>query len=224
MPTFYVLVSATLALDTALLAFLAWAYHSPRFAEHRIHHGAEMRVAKKHRLRNMAITSTLSLTTVIGVTYALYDRLLTERAMPAWMIAAQVLGILLIYDFAYYFLHRGMHHKAVLRLVHGVHHRARNPSALESFYQHPAELLAGLFLLFASTYVIGPVHIYAFAATFLIYSTLNILVHSGLDSGWKLLFPIDFLTRKHHVHHMVDPQKNYSSLTPLPDMLFGTAA
>jgi sterol desaturase/sphingolipid hydroxylase (fatty acid hydroxylase superfamily) len=111
----------------------------------------------------------------------------------------------------------------VMRLVHGVHHRAKNPSALESFYLHPAELLAGLFLLFASTFVVGPVHAHAFVAAFVVYSTLNIVIHSGMSFGHPLSWPVDALTRKHQTHHMTDFGKNYASLTPIPDLIFRTA-
>ena len=160
---------------------------------------------------------------VLGIVYALHDQLLHTRAVSAWTIAAQTAGILVVYDFVYYFLHRGMHHPKLLRWVHGVHHRARNPSALESFYQHPVELVSGLALLFASIWVVGPVHEHAFVATFFLYSTLNIIVHAGLESRVGLLAPIDFLIRKHHAHHSADPLKNYSTMTPLPDLIFGTA-
>jgi sterol desaturase/sphingolipid hydroxylase (fatty acid hydroxylase superfamily) len=110
-----------------------------------------------------------------------------------------------------------------MRFCHGVHHRAKAPSALESFYLHPVELLGGLFLLFASTWLIGPVHTYSFLFAFFVYSMLNIVIHSGLDFRHPLTWPIDFLTRKHHVHHFDDFSKNYSSLTPLPDLIFGSA-
>ncbi|HEY8428467.1 MAG TPA: sterol desaturase family protein [Sandaracinaceae bacterium] len=222
----FILLIATLAFDGLLVAFLTWAFSSPRFAKYRIREGATMAVPWGRRVRTMAMIAALSLVAVLGITYVLHDRLLTYAVTPAWAIALQAVAVLLVYDFIYYFAHRIMHHKKVLRLVHGVHHRARNPSALESFYLHPVELFVGLALLYLATFIVGlvtPVHAYAFAASFFVYSTLNILVHSGLDSGTKLLFPIDFLARKHHVHHMDDPGKNYSSLTPLPDLLFGTS-
>ena len=223
MSELYVLVGAVLAIDTALLALLVWAYHSPRFAAHRIGGPPPMRLPWQHRLRTMSTTSTLSLATVLGVIYLLHDHLLHDRPVAAWTIPMQAAAILLVYDFAYYFLHRAMHQWTLLRGVHGVHHRARNPSALESFYQHPVELLAGLALLFGATWVVGPVHVRAFALTFLVYSTLNILVHAGLVSRVPALAPLDFLVRKHHAHHASDPHKNYSTMTPLPDWLFGTA-
>lgn len=224
----FTLIGATLAFDAVLIGFLAWAFSSPRFAPYRIREGIAIAVPWKNRIRTMAITSVLSLATIFAVAYVIHGPLISDApGLPAWAIALQAVAILLVYDFMYYPAHRVMHHKKVLRLVHGVHHRGRNPSALESFYQHPAELFVGLSLLFLATWLISlvaPVSTYAFGAAFFVYSTLNILVHSGLDSKSKLLFPIDFLARKHHVHHMEDPGKNFSSLTPLPDLLFGTSS
>lgn len=222
MATFYGLLGLTLAFDAVLLSWLAWAFHAPRFARQRISPTVKLKVSPLSRVVNVIVSSSLSLVTVIGATYWGSSALLSTAPTPAWRIAFEALAILLIYDFAYYGLHRGMHHKKLMRWVHGVHHRARTPSALESFYLHPAELLAGLGLLLASTWIVGPVHIYAFLAAFFVYSTLNILIHSGLDFGIALSSPIDALTRKHHVHHHDDFAKNYSSLTPLPDWLFRT--
>ena len=37
------------------------------------------------------------------------------------------------------------------------------------------------------------------------------------------MITLNFLTKKHQVHHLNDMSKNYSSLTPLPDLIFGTA-
>jgi sterol desaturase/sphingolipid hydroxylase (fatty acid hydroxylase superfamily) len=219
---FYVPIAAILAFDGVLLGFLAWAYHSPRFADHRISMMDSMKIPAKERLVNIAVSSVLSLGIVFGLTYLIYPYTFHTDPTPAWKILLQIFAILLVYDFAYYFLHRAMHHKKLMRLVHAVHHRVRNPTAMESFYLHPVELFAGLALLMACTWLVGPVHGYAFAAVFFLHSSLNIVVHSGMISGSKWLGFIDHLTRKHHVHHMDDFAKNYASLTPLPDMLFGT--
>ena len=223
MQLFFFLVSATLAFNAVLIALLAWAYHSPRFVGQRISMANSMREPWKKRARVMSTTSALSLLAVFGGSYVFYRGLVVEGPVGVWTVLREAVLVLLVYDFTYYFLHRIMHIKKVMRWVHGVHHRARNPSALESFYLDPIELFAGLGLMFASTWLVGPIHVVSFGLVFFVYSTLNILVHSGLEFRRPLLGPIDFLARKHHVHHMVDFGKNYSSLTPLPDLLFGTA-
>jgi sterol desaturase/sphingolipid hydroxylase (fatty acid hydroxylase superfamily) len=219
---FYAPILATLVFDAVLLASLAWAYHAKRFEPRRISMKPSMKIPARERLLNIAVSSVLSLGLVFGLTYLLYQTTLHTRATSAGRMAFDILAILVVYDFAYYWLHRGMHHKSVMKYVHAVHHRVHNPTAMESFYLHPIELCAGLTLLVVCTWLVGPVHIYAFAAVFFLHSTLNITVHSGLVSGRWWLRPIDHLTHKHYIHHAGDFDKNYASLTPLPDMLFGT--
>jgi len=174
-------------------------------------------------MRIMTQTSVVSLTMVFGCAYLGFPYLIYTHAASPLRIVGEALAVLLVYDFAYYFLHRTMHIKRVMKYVHSVHHRARNPSALDSFYQHPVECILGIVWLYAAVWVVGPVHVAAFGIAFLVYSTLNIVVHSGLDFGAPWLAPIDFLAKKHHIHHMDDFDRNFSSLTPLPDMLFGTS-
>ena len=233
MRPFYLVIGAVLAFNTVLLGFLAWAYRSPRFESRRILLGVAMKVPARERAMNMAVSGVLSLVAVLGSTYLLFSSLFrSDLALFATdgsalgavgRVALESAGILLVYDFTYYVLHRTMHHKQLMRWVHGVHHRARNPSALESFYLHPIELLAGLGLLIASTWVVGPVRMESFLVAFFVYSNLNIVIHSGLRFGHPLLAVIDFLTQKHHVHHRNDFSKNFASLTPLPDLLFRTS-
>ncbi len=217
---FYSMIAVVLLGNAVLIAFLTWAHGAKSFARFRISQKPGMKVPWPARLKTMAIISVLSLCAVIGGTYALFSVLVTAEATPAWKVALQAGGLLLIYDFAYYFLHRFMHHKKVMRHVHGVHHKARNPTALESFYLHPIELFAGVGLLISMNLLIGQIHMVAFVAAFFVYSNFNIIVHSGLDIPY---LPTSFLTRKHHVHHQDDFKKNFSSLTPLPDLLFGTS-
>jgi len=220
---FYTLIAGILLFDGALLLFLAYAYHSKRFEAYRISMKESMKTPGPKRLMNIAFIAAVSLLTVAGMTGAIFDRAFHEHALPYWRYPVEVLAILLVYDFAYYWLHRVMHTTTGMRWIHGRHHEVRNPTAMESFYLTPAELFAGLGLLCACTWAIGPVSIYSFATVFFIHSTLNITVHSGLMSKRLLLWPIDHLTHKHYLHHAGDYNKNYASLTPFWDMLFRTA-
>jgi sterol desaturase/sphingolipid hydroxylase (fatty acid hydroxylase superfamily) len=219
---FYTLVLVIFALDGALLAFLAYAYHSRRFEPHRISLKESMKVPDRERLKNIAFISVLSVMAVFGMTYALFPYAFHQQAVSGWRVAYEIVAILLVYDFAYYWLHRLMHHKKLMKYVHAVHHEVHNPTAMESFYLHPIELFSGLALLLACTWLLGPVHIYSFAVVFFIHSTLNITVHSGVVSKSWWLFPIDHLTQKHYIHHAGNYDNNYASLTPFWDMLFGT--
>jgi sterol desaturase/sphingolipid hydroxylase (fatty acid hydroxylase superfamily) len=110
-----------------------------------------------------------------------------------------------------------------MRHVHGLHHAARTPSARDSLYTHPVELVAGLSLLLLATRLVGPVHVGAFLLANLVYAQLNIVVHQGVafPSGpWRLG---NAWARKHHGHHGVDMNGNFANLTPFWDVLFGTA-
>jgi sterol desaturase/sphingolipid hydroxylase (fatty acid hydroxylase superfamily) len=223
----YVPIVAILAVDGALLAWLGWAYNAPRFAARRISAMPPLRVGMAERMRYFGMSSALSLFFIGAMTWALWGFGISDLTLPTWRTVADPIVVIFVYDFLYYFLHRLMHHKKLVRFVHAIHHRARNPSALESFYLHPVELFAGLALLHACialyALAMGPMSIAGYAVLFFFHSTLNILVHSGLVFGAWYTWPIDYLAKKHSVHHKDDAGKNYSSLTPIPDTLFGTA-
>jgi sterol desaturase/sphingolipid hydroxylase (fatty acid hydroxylase superfamily) len=219
---FYVIIVSVLGCDGLLLAFLAYAYHARRFEPFRISMKESMKVPDRERIQNIGFISVLSLLAVFGMTFLVYPYAFYDHPTSPWRMLFEIFAILLVYDFAYYWLHRGMHHKKVMKYVHAVHHQVHNPTAMESFYLHPIELFAGLALLVACTWALGPVSIYSFAVVFFIHSTLNITVHSGLTSKRWWLFPIDHLTKKHYIHHAGNYDNNYASLTPFWDMMFGT--
>jgi sterol desaturase/sphingolipid hydroxylase (fatty acid hydroxylase superfamily) len=222
MRTFYIIIAAILAFDGALLSFLAFAYHAKYFEPYRISMKLSMKTPGLKRLVNIAYIAGLSLVAVFGMTTLVYRYAFRVGPTSPVRIAFEVLAILLVYDFAYYWLHRLMHTTSGMRWVHGRHHEVRNPTAMESFYLTPAELFAGLGLLLTCTWALGPVSMYSFVIVFFIHTTLNITVHSGLVSKNILLWPIDLLTQKHYVHHAGSYDNNYASLTPFWDMLFGT--
>ena len=219
---FYTLVLVIFGLDGALLTFLAYAYHAKRFEPNRISLKESMKIPSGARLRNIGYIAVLSVMAVGGMTYGIYPRAFHQNPTGGWRIAGEIVAILLVYDFAYYWMHRLMHHKKLMKYVHAVHHEVHNPTAMESFYLHPIELFAGLALLLSCTWLLGPVNVYSFAVVFFIHSTLNITVHSGVVSKRWWLFPIDHLTQKHYIHHAGNYDNNYASLTPFWDMMFGT--
>lgn len=219
-------IVVTLVCDALLIALLHWVYRTPRFADLRLVPGPGMQVAWANRVRTTLVVSVMSLTIVFGSVWLMGDAVFTEAEQPWWWKLLTVAAIVLVYDFMYYAGHRTMHHPVLFKRVHGIHHRARNPSSVESFYQHPLELVVGLSLFFGTTVlmrlVLGPIHVHAFALLFFLYSQLNILNHAGFETRMRGLRWFDWLSQIHHVHHYDDPDKNFATITLLPDLLFGT--
>ena len=223
MTAYLPLLLATFAIDGLIMGFFVWAFHSKALGKYRIMDERPMKVAKKTQILVMGFNLVFSVGVTFGTLYLLADRLMTTVETPVWLIALQAVGVLVVYDFIYYGAHRLMHNKKLMRYVHGVHHRARYPSALESLYLSPIETFVGLALLVLATLLVGPVHVYALAAAFFVYSTMNIMVHSGLLFPNPLMKPFNALAKKHFHHHWDHFDKNFSSLTPLPDLLFRSA-
>lgn len=170
-----------------------------------------------------ALNSAVSITLIFSAMFGLADYLYYDRAIPAWRYVLEAVTVILIYDFGYYFMHRYPFHEwKILRGVHSVHHAARNPRVIDSLLLHPVETVLGLGLFFGSVALVGGVHIYTLGALFITYTAFNILNHAGVDVPRFPLKTLGILAAKHDRHHHSMRSGNYASITPLPDIIFGT--
>ena len=220
----YVMLSIVLALSGTLLIGLTLLYRMPITENHRIREEPQ-RTPKDQKFWRIAVfNSVLSISMVYALTYLLYAFLFYEEAASLWRMLFEGVALLITYDFTYYLVHRYPFHQwGLLKRVHAVHHTVRYPTAYDSLYMHPLENAIGLALLMFCTFVVGPVSIYSFAGVFVVYSVLNILNHAGLDLTFFPFRTITALSRKHDRHHVSMRSGNYASITPLFDLLFGTA-
>jgi sterol desaturase/sphingolipid hydroxylase (fatty acid hydroxylase superfamily) len=220
----FVMLSIVLALSGGLLIGLTLLFRMPVTDDHRIRE-EPVRTPKDPKFwRTAVFNSVLSISMVYGLTYLLYAFLFYEEAASPWRMLLEGVGILITYDFAYYLVHRYPFHQwDMLKRVHAVHHTVRYPAAYDSLYMHPLENAIGLALLMLCTFLVGPVSIYSFAGVFIVYSSLNILNHAGLDLPFFPFRTLTALARKHDQHHVSMRSGNYASITPLFDLLFGTA-
>jgi sterol desaturase/sphingolipid hydroxylase (fatty acid hydroxylase superfamily) len=165
----------------------------------------------------------VSVTLIFSVMFGLGGYLYYDHAAPAWRYVLEAVTVVLIYDFGYYFMHRYPFHEwKLLRGVHSVHHAARNPRQIDSLLLHPVETVLGLGLFFGSVALVGGVHIYTLGALFTAYTALNILNHAGIDAPRFPFKTLGVLAAKHDRHHHSMLSGNYASITPLPDIIFGT--
>jgi sterol desaturase/sphingolipid hydroxylase (fatty acid hydroxylase superfamily) len=142
-------------------------------------------------------------------------------------ILLDIFIILMVYDFFYYLAHRFLLHGwGPLRRVHGVHHQARDPSWIDSHYVHPIEIAIGLWLFFLTVlgYRIlgGPIHVAAIVATFVAFHEINQLNHTYFKLTRFPYKTINWIVKRHHVHHENMQKGNYATITLLYDKVFGT--
>ncbi|MBP6111932.1 MAG: sterol desaturase family protein [Sphingobium sp.] len=127
------------------------------------------------------------------------------EAYPLWWLPVSFLLCLLIHDSWFYWTHRLMHHPALFRLVHAVHHASRPPTAWAAMSFHPFEALSGAFVIPALVFVL-PLHIGVVLAVLLVMTVMGVTNHMG----WEL-FPTGLvrgragkwlITATHHqLHH-----------------------
>ena len=166
---------------------------------------------------NYWIVIVLNIVAIFG-TYIgavlLFSEYLIRTGPTYWFDA--ILAILL-YDFAYYWLHRVMHTKFLMRHLHGWHHRCKHPTAIDGLYQRPHETALALAMLMGCVALVGPVSVPSFVLVIFIHTVLNMLDHANLRTGINWL---DHLMYVHDLHHS-ERDLNYG-LTPLWDHVFGT--
>lgn len=201
-----------------------------RLVKSNFHKGYQERQDKVHKIseaehRKMRIVSTVVSTgMVLGLPNLFHRALFVDSARPIWRMALEVIGILAAYDLGYYLMHRFVLHEwGPGSRIHAVHHRIRTPYVQDSLYVHPIETALGVGLLFGCTWLIGPVSVYSFGAVLLVYSLLNLFIHSAFRLPFFPFRTLSSLSAHHDAHHSSMKGGYYGSITPLWDALFKTA-
>ena len=154
---------------------------------------------------------------------------------PIWHSLLDIVMILMVYDLAYYLMHRFLFHAPhdsrfaicrYFRRIHAVHHQARDPSYIDAYYVQPVETAMGQELFHLMILVLGlasgGVHAVALAVTVTIFVELNTFNHVKFEVPGRRYALLNWISFRHHVHHRDMQQGNYASIALLYDKLFGT--
>jgi sterol desaturase/sphingolipid hydroxylase (fatty acid hydroxylase superfamily) len=148
---------------------------------------------------------------------------INQYSMVYFVLAFPIMAIL--HDTYFYWMHRLMHHPALFKIVHLVHHKSTNPSPFAAYAFHPLEAIveAGIFLVFVFTM---PVHLFHLLFFFLFMIVYNVYGHLG----WEL-YPKGFSRHwlgkwintsvNHNQHHQYF-KGNYGLYFLFWDRLMGT--
>ena len=218
--TFFILFIGIFAFAMVMGGTLGWMARSPKYGSLRIHKGRNP-IADKLKAPTIAMNMSIPWIMYGGFFYFLGNHTI-YAGIPSWpRLAFEALGSVVLYDFLYYFLHRAMHTKPGMQIIHGVHHKVRYVTAESGSYLHPLETFAGTGLFLASVVIVGPVSGAGFLIANFLFTTINIWVHSNFvfENRWAGL--LNFWTRTHDVHHYYC-RNNYSSIFPFWDQMFGT--
>jgi 4-alpha-methyl-delta7-sterol-4alpha-methyl oxidase len=137
-------------------------------------------------------------------------------------VAWQLLLFAYLDDLLYYGMHRALHHPAVYRHVHLMHHRVRTPFALTGHYMHPVE-----YALTAALMLVGPMLVGAHVWTVYAWVTLRQLEAAEGHGGYHLPFsPLRLLPGNHgadfHDFHHSRLVGNYAGFFAWVDAALGT--
>ena len=114
-----------------------------------------------------------------------YDFLITRLYTSCdryglWYLGLSFIGILILQDTCFYFIHRLFHHPLLFKHLHSGHHYSTKPTPWTSFALDPPEaLLQGLFLLFVV--FILPLHFMVLASLLLTMTLWAVLNHLGFE-------------------------------------------
>jgi sterol desaturase/sphingolipid hydroxylase (fatty acid hydroxylase superfamily) len=140
--------------------------------------------------------------------------------LPYWL---QALLMLIVADFAGYWMHRLFHGRRLWRF-HAVHHSSETLDWLSSVRGHPINELLGRIATTIPLLALG----FAPAAALWVapvFALFAILLHANLDWDWGRFRSVIASPRFHRWHHTTEAEardKNFAGLFPIWDILFGT--
>lgn len=125
---------------------------------------------------------------------------ISEYGWGYW--ALSIFLMILLHDTYFYWMHRFMHHPAVFKVVHLIHHKSTNPSPWAAYAFHPIEAIIEASIIFPIALLI-PFHTTALLTFLLFMIIYNVYGHLG----WEL-YPKGF--NKHWLGKWLNTSVNHN--------------
>ena len=144
--------------------------------------------------------------------------------VAGWLAAA--LGIAMLGNFFYYWMHRAQHRVPLLWRFHKVHHSIEELSATASFHHVAEDLFQFAAVTMPMAILLGVQSGPVPWLVLVIAGTHAYFIHSSAAFNIGPLRYVICDNRFHRIHHSREPThlgRNFGTSTPLWDVLFGTA-
>ncbi|HET6563933.1 MAG TPA: sterol desaturase family protein [Xanthomonadales bacterium] len=145
----------------------------------------------------------------------------TIASLPLWL---QVVMLMLVTDFAQYWVHRAFHHFPLLWRFHRIHHSVQAMDWLAGSRLHIVDVVVTRAISLVPLVLLGfsnaAINIYL-----PILALQAVFIHSNLRFEMAWLQKIITTPKYHHWHHTRDAgctDRNFAVSLPLLDVLFGT--
>jgi lathosterol oxidase len=143
------------------------------------------------------------------------------RSLP---YVIELLLAFLITDLFQYAAHRFFHSHTYLWRFHSVHHSTKNMDWLAGSRTHFVDIFVTRSMTFIPLYVFGFSEITF--NTYIIFMAIHaVLIHANTRINFGFVKYIFATPQYHHWHHCEDPKyygKNFATIFPFIDMIFGT--
>ena len=131
---------------------------------------------------------------------------------PLWWLPASLAIALILHETYYYWLHRWMHHPAIFKIVHKVHHDSNITSPWTAFSFHPIEgFFQAIFLPLLLIFL--PVHLYVIIIQLTIMTFSSVINHLDIEvypkNFHKHFFGKWLIGATHHSLHHKQFKYNY---------------
>lgn len=144
---------------------------------------------------------------------------------PLWWLPVSLAICLFVHDTWFYWTHRWLHHPALFRRFHAVHHASRPPTAWAAMSFHPGEAISGAVVVPLLVFVV-PLHVGVVLTLLLIMTIMGVTNHMGWDMFPRRLVHSRagkwLITATHHQLHHDRYQCNYGLYFRFWDHLCGT--
>jgi sterol desaturase/sphingolipid hydroxylase (fatty acid hydroxylase superfamily) len=143
---------------------------------------------------------------------------------PVARVAASF-GVVLVWDFFYYWAHRAMHQIPWLWEIHKLHHSDRAMSSITAQRIHLASYVLGAFVVTLPIQILFDGFVLPVVVATVFFNGLAYFNHANLRLSLGPLTPIIMGPQLHRLHHSRLPQHldcNFAGFFPVLDILFRT--